>query len=72
MPASPALRSAVLRLGVSVAVLHAIAIAIYYLADMPLQPTSIRYPFFGIWMVLTLVVVLTGLHRVRVARVRRR
>jgi divalent metal cation (Fe/Co/Zn/Cd) transporter len=69
---SPALRSAVLRLAVSVAVLHAMAIAIYYLADMPLQPTSIRYPFFGVWMVLTLIIVVTGLHRIRLARVRRR
>jgi hypothetical protein len=69
---SPALRAAVLRLAVSVAVLHGVAIAIYYVADIPRRPTSVRYPFFGIWMALTLVVVLTGLHRIRVARVRRR
>ena len=70
--ASPALKSAVLRLAVSVVVLDAIAIAVYYLADIPLRPPSVRYPFFTVWMVLTLVVVLTGLHRVRVARGRRR
>jgi hypothetical protein len=69
---SPALRSAVLRLAVSVAMLHGAAIVIYYVADIPLRPTSVRYPFFGIWLALTLVVVLTGLHRIRVARVRRR
>jgi hypothetical protein len=68
---SPALRAAVLRLVVSVIVLDAIAIAIYYIADIPLRPTSIRYPFFGAWILLTLAVVLSALHRIRVARVRR-
>jgi hypothetical protein len=70
--ASPALRAAVLRLAVSIVVLDAIAIAVYYLADIPLRPASIRYPFFGAWILLTLGVVLPGLHRIRVARVRRR
>jgi hypothetical protein len=70
--ANPALRSAVLRLAISVVVLDALAIAIYYLADMPLRPTSIRYPFFAAWMLLTLGIVLSGLHRIRLARARRR
>ena len=70
--ASPALRSAVLRLVISIVVLDAIAIAIYYLADIPLRPPSIRYPFFAAWMLLTLAVVLPGLHRIRGARIRRR
>ena len=70
--ASPALRSAVLRLAVGIVVLDTIAIAIYYLADIPLRPPSVRYPFFAAWMVLTLVIVLTGLHRIRVARLRRK
>ena len=70
--ASPALRSAVLRLVIGVAVLDAIAIAIYYLADIPLRPASIRYPFFAAWILLTLAVVLPGLHRIRVARIRPR
>jgi hypothetical protein len=52
-------------------VLDAIAITIYYLADIPLRPPSIRYPFFGAWIVLTLAIVLPGLHRVRMARIRR-
>jgi hypothetical protein len=69
--ASPALRAAVLRLALSVIVLHTIAITIYYVADIPLRPTSVRYPFFGAWTVLALAVVLQGLHRIRVARVRR-
>ena len=70
--ASPALKSAVLRLALSVIALDAIAIAIYYVADIPLRPPSVRYPFFAVWMALTLLVVLTGLHSVRVARARRR
>jgi hypothetical protein len=70
--ASPALRSAVLRLAVSIVVLDAIAIGIYYVADIALRPASVRYPFFAAWMALTLAVVLTGLHRIRMARVRRR
>jgi hypothetical protein len=70
--ASHALRSAVLRLVISVIVLDAIAIAIYYAAGIRLRPTSVRYPFFGAWILLTLAVVLPGLHRIRVARVRRR
>jgi hypothetical protein len=68
---SPALRSAVLRLVVSVVVLDAIAIAVYYIADIPLRPSSIRYPFLGAWILLTLAVVLPGLQRIRIARVRR-
>lgn len=70
--ASPALRSAVLRLAIGVVLLDTIAIALYYVADIPLRPSSIRYPFFAAWLVLTLAVVLTGLHRIRVARIRRR
>jgi hypothetical protein len=52
--------------------LDAIAISVYYLADIPLQPTSIRYPFFGAWILLTLAVVLSGLQRIRLARIRQR
>lgn len=67
----PALRAAVISLAVRVVVLDAVAIAIYYIADIPLRPPSVRYPFFAAWIVLTLAVVLPGLHRVRVARIRR-
>jgi hypothetical protein len=69
--ASPALRAAVLRLALSVVVLDAIAIAIYYVAAIPLRPAAVRYPFFGAWILLTLAIVLSGLHRIRVARLRR-
>jgi hypothetical protein len=69
---NPALRAAVLRLAIGVVVLDTIAIAIYYLADIPLRGQSVRYPFFAVWMVLTLVIVLTGLQRIRIARLRRR
>jgi hypothetical protein len=69
---SPVLRAAVLRLVVSVIALDTVAIAVYYLADIPLQPASIRYPFFGAWILLTLAIVLSGLQRIRLARIRRR
>jgi hypothetical protein len=52
-------------------VLDAIAIATYYLANIALRPPSIRYPFFGAWILLTLAIVLPGLHRIRMARIRR-
>jgi hypothetical protein len=70
--ASPELKSAVLRLAIGVILLDAIAITVYYVADIPLRPSSIRYPFFAAWILLTLAVVLPGLHRVRMARTRRR
>ena len=66
--ASQELKSAVLRLAIGVVVLDAVAIAIYYLADIPLRPASIRYPFFALWMLATLAIVLPGLQRVRAAR----
>ncbi len=72
MSPNPALRSAVLRLVLSIVALDAIAIAVYYLADIDRRPLSVQYPFLGAWLVLTLVVVLTGLQRVRTARIRRR
>jgi hypothetical protein len=70
--ASRALRAAVLQLAIGVVVLHAIAIAIYYVADIALRPPSIRNAFLIVWMILTLAVVLPGLHRIRAARTRRR
>jgi hypothetical protein len=70
--ASPALKSAVLSLAIGIVVLDAIAIAIYYLADVPLRPASIRYPFFAVWMLLTFAIVLPALHRIRMARRRGR
>jgi hypothetical protein len=71
MPPNPALRSAVLRLVLSIVVLDAVAIAIYYVAGIPRQPVPAQYLFLGVWLVLTLIVVLAGLQRVRAARVRR-
>jgi hypothetical protein len=68
---SPALRAAVLRLAIGVIVLDAVAIAVYYLADIALRSPSVRYPFFGAWTILTLAIVLPGLHNIRLARSRR-
>lgn len=69
--ASSALKSAVLRLAIRIVVLDVIAIATYYLADIPQRPASIRYPFFALWLLLTFAIVLPGLYRIRLARARR-
>jgi hypothetical protein len=69
---NPALRSAVLRLVLSIFLLDAIAIAAYYLARLERRPVSVQYPFLAVWLLLTLVVVVTGLQRVRAARTRHR
>jgi hypothetical protein len=68
---NPALRSAVLRLLLSIVVLHAAAIAAYYVAGIGRRPVAVQYAFLGVWLILTLIVVLGGLQRVRVARIRR-
>ena len=52
----------------SVVVLDAVAIAVYYLADVPHMAVRTRqYYTFG-WMILTLVVVLRGLRAIRAER----
>ena len=68
---NPALRSAVLRLLLSIVVLHAAAIGVYYAARVGRRPATVQYAFLGVWLILTLVLVLTGLQRVRAARIRR-
>jgi hypothetical protein len=57
-----------LELLVSVAVLHAVAIALYYALDIPLARTSAQRTFAWTWMGLTVVVVLIGVQRLKRAR----
>lgn len=68
---SPALKTAVIRLVVGIVILDAVAITTYYLADIPTRAPSVRRTFFAAWMILTLAIVLPGLHNVRTARARR-
>jgi len=67
---NPALRSAVLRLLLSIVVLHAAAIGVYYVAAIGRRPVTVQYAFLGVWLILTLILVLSGLQRVRAARIR--
>jgi nitric oxide reductase large subunit len=69
---NPALRAAFLRLILTVIALHAVAIGVYYLTGIGRRSARAQYAFLGGWVVLTLLVVLAGLQRVRAARVRRR
>lgn len=62
------LRTLVLQLFVSVLVLHGAAIAIYLLTPVRHSTGAPRNAFLAIWTAATLVVVLSGLHRLRAAR----
>jgi hypothetical protein len=68
---NPALRSAVLRLVLGIVVLDAAAIGVYYVAGVGRRPVTVQYAFLGVWLILTLILVLGGLQRVRAARIRR-
>jgi len=68
---SPARRELQIMMGL-VIVVHAIAIAIYRLADIEHRPPSTLRLFGGIWTAVTVVIVGLGLRRVRLARSRRR
>lgn len=53
---------------VAIGALHAIAIAAYYLADVPHAPLRQQRMFGWGWMGLTVAVVLVGLQRIKRAR----
>jgi hypothetical protein len=67
-------RRAVLRLVVSVLVLDAIAVAVYFLGGLTAAEPRTRVTFAAVWTVASLIAVLIGLRQVREARatVRRR
>ncbi|HEU4994867.1 MAG TPA: hypothetical protein VFT29_08605 [Gemmatimonadaceae bacterium] len=56
---------------ISVAVLHAAAIALYYALDMPHAPSARQRMFAGVWMGATVLVIFVGLQRIKRARGRR-
>jgi hypothetical protein len=62
------LRSLLLQMLVAVFVLHGAAIAVYMLTPLRHSSGSARTAFMAVWTVATLVVVLSGLHRIRAAR----
>lgn len=62
------LRTLLLQLLLAVLVLHGAAIAVYMLTPLRSSTGAARTAFMAAWTVATLVVVLTGLHRIRSAR----
>lgn len=54
-----------------VIVVHALGIAIHQLTDMEHRPRNVRTAYLAGWMVVTVLVVGIGLHRIRTARGRR-
>lgn len=73
-PAPSPLRHLLLRMIVLVLLLDAAALAVYYLADVPLWPTAARTAFTVVWTAATLAIVIPLLLRVRRERdlIRRR
>ena len=63
-----AMRRATLHLVLSVIALDVVALAGYYLADLPHAAPRTRVSFTVVWMVLTALVVAVLLKRVRAAR----
>jgi hypothetical protein len=57
-----------LRLVLSVVVVDAAAIAVFLVADLADASTRARIVFGAVWTLVTLIVVLAGLARVRAAR----
>jgi hypothetical protein len=53
---------------VSVAMVHVIAIALYYGLDMPTAATRTQRVFAWAWMFVTVAVVLIGVQRIKRAR----
>lgn len=53
---------------VAIGVLHAIAIAAYYLFDVPQAPLRQQRIYGWAWMALTVAVVVVGLQRIKRAR----
>jgi hypothetical protein len=65
-------RREVLRLVVSVMLVDAAAIAVFFIARLGDGPARARIIFAVVWTLVTLVVVLAGLARVRETRIRGR
>lgn len=63
-----ATRRRFLELLVSVVVVHAIAIALYYALDLPRTPARTQRIFAWVWMGLTVAVVLVGVQRLKRSR----
>ncbi len=67
-----ATRRRFLELLVGVAIVHGVAIALYYALGIPRAPTQTQRLFAWVWMGLTVVVVLIGVQRLKRARTKGR
>ena len=70
-PVVAALRKLLLQLIAAVVVLDVAAMALYYGLDIQRTTTRTQTLFTGAWTILTLIVVMVGLGRIRTARRRR-
>jgi hypothetical protein len=61
-------RRRLLELFASIAILHGVAIAVYYALRVPRMPADDQRIFGWIWLGLTLVVLVVGLRRFHAAR----
>ena len=68
MRLQPATRRRFLELLVGIAVVHGVAIALYYALDLPHRPEQVQRIFAWSWMAVTIAVVLVGLQRLKRAR----
>ena len=66
-PRSPT-RQRFLEFLVGVALVHVVAIALYYGMDVPSSPVQRQRMFAWVWMGATVVVVFVGLQRIKRAR----
>ena len=71
-PAARAMRRHLLEMIGLVIALDAVTIGIYYAVGMKGRPAKVQLAFTAVWTVLTLLVVLRGMGRVRAARLARR
>lgn len=67
---SPARRELLVMMGL-ILVVHSLGIGIHRLADIAHRPRNVRMAYLAGWLVVTVLVVGIGLHRIRVARTRR-
>ncbi|HEU4629317.1 MAG TPA: hypothetical protein VFS08_06205 [Gemmatimonadaceae bacterium] len=71
-PVAAQLRRLLLRMVIAVVVLDAVAIGVFYLADVGDGPPRMRTLFVGLWLAATFVVVSFFMRRIRAARRRPR
>jgi hypothetical protein len=67
-PVTPEHRKLLMQLVVSVVVLDATIVGLYYAFHIADRPVKTQETFVATWVVLTLIVVTTMLKRIRVAR----